>query len=298
MAPTSPKLPSGHLGNLSLEQSAVLAEFKEELKKEGAYETEKHSDAMLLRFLRARNFVLAKSKLMWINDQKWRVEFGVDDLYENFQYPEKAEVTKLYPRFCHKVDRDGRPLCIEAFGKIDAPKLFALTTVDRQLKALVVELETILRDRLRICSEVAGRRIDTTCTVIDVKGVPLSLFWSMKDHLQALLAVSQDHYPEVVGKVLIINSPWAFAVIWSFLKGRLAEATVARIAILGTDYKDELLKHIPADSLPKYLGGTCECEGGCAMSDAGPWAGKVRIGLPSYTASPTETKLPEKTEEA
>lgn len=35
---------------------------------------------------------------MWINDQKWRVSFGVDELYETFQYPEKAAVAPLYPR--------------------------------------------------------------------------------------------------------------------------------------------------------------------------------------------------------
>ena len=109
--------------------------------------------------------------------------------------------------------------------------------------------------------------------------------------------LTQTSSPQV-GKVVIINAPWTFTVVWSFLKGRLAEATVARIAILGTDFKEELLNHIPADSLPKEFGGTCECPEGCAMSDAGPWAGKVRIGQPSYTSTATDVNVVEKMEQS
>ena len=51
----------------------------------------------------------------------------------------------------------------------------------------------------------------------------------------------------------------------------LDEATVAKIDILGSGYKDKLLAQIPAESLPKEFGGTCQCPGGCSLSDAGPW---------------------------
>lgn len=54
---------------------------------------------MFRRFLRARKFDLAKAKIMWIDTQKWRTAFKVDELYETFDYTEKAEVSKLYPRF-------------------------------------------------------------------------------------------------------------------------------------------------------------------------------------------------------
>ncbi|KAK4705058.1 hypothetical protein P7C70_g1150, partial [Phenoliferia sp. Uapishka_3] len=283
---------SGNPGHLTLEQSAILAQFKEDLGADGFYDPEKHDDPKLLRFLRARTFDLQKSKAMWINTFKWRDSFGVDDLYENFEYPEKAEVNE----FCHKVDNvrppNETPVNVADF---DMPKLLKITTPERQLKSLVVELETILRDRFPACSQVAGRRIDTTLTVIDVKGVGFNLFWNSKEVLQKLVmsrllpnetttallkhfysSVSQDHYPEMVGKVLVINAPYLFSAIWGVLKRWLSETTVSRIEILGTDYKSTLLQHAPADSLPKFLGGTCACPGGCSLSDAGPWEGKVR----------------------
>lgn len=42
---------------------------------------------------------------MWTDHIKWRNEFGVDDLYDNFEYPELAQVDKLYPQFYHKTDK-------------------------------------------------------------------------------------------------------------------------------------------------------------------------------------------------
>lgn len=50
------------------------------------------------RFLRARKFDLPKAKIMWIDTQNWRKSFGVDELYETFEYKEKAEVDKYYPK--------------------------------------------------------------------------------------------------------------------------------------------------------------------------------------------------------
>ena len=96
-------------------------------------------------------------------------------------------------------------------------------------------------------------------------------FYSVKDYVFAAASIGQDRYPETLGKFYIINAPWAFSAVWSVIKPWLDEVTVKKIDILGGGYKDELLKQIPADSLPKQYGGTCECAGGCSLSDAGPW---------------------------
>lgn len=77
-----------------------------------------------------------------------------------------------------------------------------------------------------------------------------------------------------MGKFYIINAPWGFSTVWSLVKGWLDEATVAKIHVLGSDYKKSLLEQVPADSLPEFLGGSCQCPEGCSLSDAGPWHGK------------------------
>ncbi|CEQ39069.1 SPOSA6832_00547, partial [Sporobolomyces salmonicolor] len=277
MAPAAARDPlSGHPGHLSPEQVQILAKFKEELKAEGWYDPEKHDDATLLRFLRARKFDLAKAKIMWIDTQKWRQSFHVDELYETFDYSEKPAVDKLYPRFYHKTDNDGRPIYIEQLGKLDLTELYKVTTPERQIQSLVVEYEKFQRDRLPICSELKGSLIETSCTIMDLKGVGMSAFWKVKNYVQEASSISQNNYPESMGKFYIINAPWAFSTVWSLVKGWLDEATVAKIHILGSSYQSDLLKQVPEDSLPAFLGGKCQCPEGCSMSDAGPWKGRSK----------------------
>lgn len=50
------------------------------------------------RFLRARKFDVPAAKKMWVDTQKWKQSFHVDELYETFEYSEKPQVDKLYPR--------------------------------------------------------------------------------------------------------------------------------------------------------------------------------------------------------
>lgn len=75
-----------------------------------------------------------------------------------------------------------------------------------------------------------------------------------------------------MGKFYIINAPYLFSTVWSFIKPWLDEVTVSKIAILSSSqYKAELLKQIPEENLPIEFGGKCKCSVGCSMSDAGPW---------------------------
>lgn len=46
----------------------------------GWFDEDRHDDATLLRFLRARRFDLAKTKEMIMAAEKWRKEFGVADI--------------------------------------------------------------------------------------------------------------------------------------------------------------------------------------------------------------------------
>lgn len=55
------------------------------------------------------------------------------------------------------------------------------------------------------------------------------------------------------------------------VKGWLDPVTTEKIQIIGSNSVAELGKQIPLENLPSLVGGKCECPGGCAMSDAGPW---------------------------
>lgn len=139
------------------------------------------------------------------------------------------------------------------------------------LSNLVVEYEKVADPRLPACSRKAGALLETCCTIMDMKGVGLMSASSVYGYLKLASGVSQDHYPERLGKLYIINAPWGFSSVFSVVKGFLDPVTVNKIHVLGSGYKKELAGQIPVENLPEMFGGTCKCAGGCAFSDAGPW---------------------------
>ncbi|KIK50072.1 hypothetical protein GYMLUDRAFT_51401 [Collybiopsis luxurians FD-317 M1] len=211
------------------------------------------------------------AKTMIIDCEKWRKEFGVDDIVKNFDFPEKEEVDKYYLQFYHKMDKDGCPIYIEQLGKLDFKALYACTTQDCLLKRLVWEYEKFITSRLPACSAAVGHPIETSCTILDLKDVSLSNFYRVKDYIMAASSIGQNRYPECMGKFYIINALWLFSGVWTVIKPWLDEVTVGKIAILGKDYKDMLLAQIPKENLPKELRGGCTCGKGCSLSDKGPW---------------------------
>lgn len=74
--------PPGRLGNLTPEQQATLDQFRTDLKADANFpwNDERHADPHLLRFLRARKFNIPASKTMIYNFEKWRKDFGVDEI--------------------------------------------------------------------------------------------------------------------------------------------------------------------------------------------------------------------------
>jgi hypothetical protein len=171
------------------------------------------------------------------------------------------------------------------------------------LQNLVCEYEKMADPRLPACSRKSGYLLETSCTITDLKGVGIAKATSVYGYLQAVSAISQNHYPERLGKLYVINAPWGFAGVFAVVKRFLDPVTVAKIHILGSGYEKDLLAQIPAENLPKEFGGTCECEGGCQLSDAGPWEDPQWVKEPKWAKKAEQkddaidnTKLPAPTD--
>lgn len=118
---TSPEARSGHPGHTTEEQDAKIFQLRAMLEQEGY--TERLDTLTLLRFLRARKFNVEAAKAMYvyppgtkkkwcidvwyrfIECEKWRKEFGTDDLVRTFDYTEKPQVFAYYPQYYHKTDK-------------------------------------------------------------------------------------------------------------------------------------------------------------------------------------------------
>lgn len=91
--------------------------------------------------------------------------------------------------------------------------------------------------------------------------------------LQQAAKLTGDNYPENMGNMYVVNAPFVFSACWSVVKGFLDERTTQKIKIIGGSFQKPLLEMVDAANLPKFLGGECTCEkeGGCMKSNAGPW---------------------------
>lgn len=162
--------------------------------------------------------------------------------------------------------------------------MYKITTSERMLSHLVTEYEKLADPRLPACSRKAGKLLETCCTVMDLKGVGVTSIPSVYSYVQQASKISQNYYPERLGKLYLINAPWGFSSVFSVVKGFLDPVTVAKIHVLGSGYQKELLAQVPPENLPVEFGGKCQCEGGCEFSDDGPWKD------PEWTRTPAWAK--------
>ncbi|KAJ3206131.1 cytosolic factor, phosphatidylinositol/phosphatidylcholine transfer protein [Entophlyctis luteolus] len=179
---------------------------------------------------------------------------------------------KFYPRWYHKVDKLGRPVYIEQLGMLDLQRLFSVSTEERMQRNHVHEYERLIKYRLAACSIKFNRHFEQSTVIMDLKNVALSTFPSVYGIVKSVSAIAQDYYPEMLGKMFVINAPMLFTGVWSLVKPMLDEVTVRKIVILGPTYLPTLLETIDSENLPRCLGGTCtSCPEGCEHSDIGPW---------------------------
>ena len=52
---------------------------------------------------------------------------------------------------------------------------------------------------------------------------------NVREYLQSTCKVGQNYFPETVGKIVIVNAPWAFNALWSIAKVWLDEKTKQKI---------------------------------------------------------------------
>ncbi|AQZ09972.1 YKL091C and SEC14 (YMR079W) [Zygosaccharomyces parabailii] len=274
-----PEAGSGTPGNLDDSQKKALGELRAVLEKEGF--TERLDDSTLLRFLRARKFDVTQAKEMFVQCEKWRKEFGTDTILTDFKYDEKPLVAKYYPQYYHKTDVEGRPVYFEELGSVNLYEMYKITTQERMIKNLVWEYEAFVKYRLPACSRYSGYLQETSCTIMDLKGISISSAYQVLSYVKEASTIGQNYYPERMGKFYLINAPFGFSTAFKLFKPFLDPVTVSKIFILGSSYQKELLKQVPAENLPEKFGGkskVSEAEGGLYLSDIGPWRDPKYIG--------------------
>ena len=267
---------SGFYNELNQTQFDALQKWKTQLKDESVIDNfEVYDDLFLLRFLRARKFDLVKTMEMFKKFLKWRIDMKVDELRENYEMENLIEIKKVYPHGYHRTDKLGRPVYIELYDKTKVEELFKITTEEKMVKYYIKQYERQVKYIFPACSAVVQKPVEQSCTILDANGIGIfSLVGPIKGFVKIASDIGQDYYPEMLGKMTIVNVGLFFRAIWTMVKGFIDPKTQAKISLLKSSYKEELLKLIDEDKLPSFFGGKCTCDNfvyGCLGSDIGPW---------------------------
>ncbi|RHY32700.1 hypothetical protein DYB32_002326 [Aphanomyces invadans] len=207
-------------------------------------------DATLLRYLEARNYNESESMKMLADTMTWRKEFQVATIMERPLPPEKVAALRKYHVWEHGVDRDGNVVYVERIGHLDAEQLLKHVTLEEAVHYHIQKYE--------LQHHVTFKGAMTV--IYDLQNIGLHTFKKVVfDFVKETSAIGQDHYPDTLSKVFIVNAPFFFFTTWKLIEVFLNPITRKKIHFLGGGYKKELLKHIDEAHLPKWLGGSCEC---------------------------------------
>lgn len=217
---------------------------------------------LLLRYLRANNFNTKKTKKHILKVIEWRRVQNIPELMkftpEQILGCKMSDMIEKFPHWHFGYEKTGRPLLFKVQGEFDMKAIKALCggNFERIFKYHIWEQELIGR----VCYEQSLRSrtiIETSTVVLDVKGMTLSSLSSdFRTMMSALIKMDQEMYPETLGKMLIVNAPSVFPMIWGIMKPWFDPITAAKVTIQGTEYKKVLQEQIGAANLPANYSGT------------------------------------------
>ncbi|KAL2497406.1 Patellin-3 [Abeliophyllum distichum] len=215
---------------------------------------DERSDVILLKFLRARDFKVKEAFSMLKSVVAWRKEFKIDELLEEEAIGEGLEKVV----YMHGVDKEGHPVCYNAFGEFQDKDLYNNTFADAEKRA------KFLRWRIQFL-EKSIRKLDFSpegiCTIVQVNDLKNSpgLFLFKKELRQATnqaLQLLQDNYPEFVAKQVFINVPWWYVAYNRMISPFFTERTKSKFVFAGpTKTAETLFKYIAPEQVPVQYGG-------------------------------------------
>ncbi|RDL39552.1 uncharacterized protein BP5553_03892 [Venustampulla echinocandica] len=192
----------------------------------------------LLRYLRATKWVTADAAKRLLGTLAWRREYGVEELTGDHISPEN-ETGKQFllgydiaARPCHYLN-PGRQNTEPSPRQVQ----HLVFMVERVIELMVPGQETLA---LLINFKASKSRSNTTPSISLGREV---------------LNILQTHYPERLGRALIINVPW---VVWGFFK--LITPFIDPLTRDKLKFNDDMRQHVPPQQLWKDFQGDLDFE--------------------------------------
>ena len=270
---------AGHYPNIDDEQLRGVNTLKLMIDKEGLLflNDDENEFLKLLRFLRARKFNVEQAMIMVRNDCTWRRDVvGYDLILENAQDVlgcDLASVYKYFPTWLQGFDKQHRPVSYRQFGKFEIWHILQLTDFQSLVRFHAWESEAAIRQMFKKVQDL-GINVETFVCVVDAQGWGVRL--ATKDafaFIKSMADTDAAHYPERLGRLIVINAPFALSWAWSIIVTFLDEVTKAKISIYSSEsvWKPVLFDLIDKSQVPEMYGGDApNPQGGSAILDMNP----------------------------
>ncbi|KDP39300.1 hypothetical protein JCGZ_01057 [Jatropha curcas] len=233
---------------------SLMEQIEEPLKKTFQNVHQGCPNETFLRFLKARDWNVAKAHKMLIDCLQWRIQNEIDNILAK----------PIIPADLYSAIRDSQLIGLSGYTKEGLPVIAigaGLSTFDKASVHYYVQSHIQMneyRDRVILPSATKkyGRHISTCVKVLDMTGLKLSALNQIKI-LTAISTVDDLNYPEKTETYYIVNVPYVFSACWKVVKPLLQERTRRKIQVLQGCGRDELLKIMDYSSLPHF----CRKEG-------------------------------------
>lgn len=186
----------------------------------------------LLRYLRATKWSLSDATNRLLSTLTWRREYNLQSFTPEYISPENETGKQFILGF----DNAGRPCLYLNPGRQNSKRS------EKQVQHLVFMLER--------CIDLMPAGQETLCLMINYVATSSGNSGPSVGQGRQVLNILQSHYPERLGRALIINVPW---FIWTFFK--LITPFIDPLTREKLKFNDNLRLHAPPEQLPTTHGG-------------------------------------------
>ncbi|KAI1391251.1 CRAL/TRIO domain-containing protein [Hypoxylon trugodes] len=188
----------------------------------------------LLRYLRATKWHEKESEKRLLETLAWRREYGVEELSADHIGPENATGKQILLGY----DKHGRPCHYLNPGRQNTD------VSPRQVQHLVFMLERVI--------ELMPAQQETLSLLINFKtSKSRSNTAPGISQGREVLHILQTHYPERLGRAMIINVPW---VVWGFFK--LITPFIDPLTREKLKFNEDMTQYVPKEQLwSEFAGG-------------------------------------------
>ncbi|KAF4506707.1 hypothetical protein G6O67_006762 [Ophiocordyceps sinensis] len=181
----------------------------------------------LLRYLRATKWSVDESAKRLLSTLAWRREYGLDDFTAEYISPEQETGKQIIAGF----DRHGRPCQYLNPGRQNTD------ASPRQIHHLFYMVERV--------TDMMPPGVETLSLLINFKpskqrqntSVPVST-------AREVLHILQNHYPERLGKALIINVPWLVSGFFKMVQPFIDPVTRQKLK-----FNEDMKQYVPPEQL-------------------------------------------------